>query len=74
MVERAKVACYRFEGAPCCCILPPRKPFNTESGSVNEACKKKRTVYCNGLDCSLIAKHLSVRLIIVQAQWALVGP
>ena len=39
---------------PYCCTLPPRKLFNTESGSVNEACKKKRAVYCTGLDCSLI--------------------
>ena len=52
VVERAKVACYRFEGAPhaCCCTLPLRKLFNTENGSVNEACKKKRVVYCTGLD------------------------
>ena len=27
--------------------------FSTESGSVNKACKKKRAVYCTGLDCSL---------------------
>ena len=33
--------------------------FSTESGSVNKACKKKRAVYCTGLDCSL-AIHLSI--------------
>ena len=27
---------------PCCCTLPPRK-LNTERGSVDEACKKKKT-------------------------------
>ena len=31
-----------------------QKIFNIESGSVNEACKKKRVVYRTGLDCSLI--------------------
>ena len=56
MVERAKVACYGFEGVSqtVAIYLAPRKLFITESGSVNEACKKKRAVYCTGLDCSLI--------------------
>ena len=31
-----------------------QETFYTESGSVNKACKKKRAVYCTGLDCSLI--------------------
>ena len=45
VVERAKVTGYRFEGTatPCCCTLPTRECFNTDSGSVDEACKKKRT-------------------------------
>ena len=44
MVERAKVACNRFEGAmphAVAVYVPPRKLFNTESGSVNKACTKK---------------------------------
>ena len=60
VVERAKVACYRFEGAPHAVApaLPPRKLFNTESGSVNKACKKKRCVlYWIGLLTNI---HLSI--------------
>ena len=39
-----KVACYRFDGAAPqvrIAIYLPRKCFNTESGSLNKACKKK---------------------------------
>ena len=51
VVERAKVACYRFERAPHAAALYLRGNFyNTENGSVNEACKKKTAVYCTGLD------------------------
>ena len=37
-----KVACYRFEGAPRAVALYLPRNFLTLSGSVNEACKKKR--------------------------------
>ena len=45
----------RFEGAaPYAVALHlPGKFLTLESGSANEACKK-RVVYCTGLDCSLI--------------------
>ena len=34
-----KVVCFDLrEQTPCCCNLPPRKLFNTESGSVNKGC------------------------------------
>ena len=45
VVERAKVACNRTRNTPCCCSLPPRKLFNAESGSVNEACTQEENVY-----------------------------
>ena len=54
-MERAKVACYRFERAPhAVALYLPGNFFNTESGSMDEACKKIRAVYCTGLDRSLI--------------------
>ena len=46
------------EQYPCCCTLHPRIPFNTESGSVNEACKKKRT--CVALNWIATNIHLNI--------------
>jgi len=37
VVERAKVVCHRFEGAPHAVALYLTGNFNTESGGVNEA-------------------------------------
>ena len=43
VVERVKVVCYRFEGAtPLAVALYLPENHLTESGSVNEACRKKR--------------------------------
>ena len=36
-----KVACYRFEGAPHAVAFYLRKLLSTESGSVNDACRRK---------------------------------
>ena len=46
MVERAKVACNRFEGATshAVALYLPGDFFNTESGSVDEAFKKKMCI------------------------------
>ena len=41
VVERAKVACYRFEGPPHAVALYLPGNFLTQSGSVNKACKRK---------------------------------
>ena len=56
VVEIAKVVCYRFKGAaPHIVALYLQGNLNTESGSVNEACKKKEHFMCCArLDCSLI--------------------
>ena len=41
---------YKYKGAaPHAVALYLPGNFNTESGSVNEACKKKRVVYSTGL-------------------------
>ena len=52
VVERAKVACYRFEGAaPHAVVLTSHwKHFDTERVSKEE----EKNVYCTRLDCSLI--------------------
>ena len=48
MVERAKVACYRFEGAaPHAVVLYLPGDFSTLR-------EEEKNVYCTRLDCSLI--------------------
>ena len=44
----SKVVCYKFEGAVphAVALYLPGDFFNSESGSVDETCKKKRVVYC----------------------------
>ena len=62
MVERAKVAYYRYEGARHAVALYLPGNFNTENDSVNEACKK-RVVYCTiGLLTNI---HLSIVVYIM---------
>ena len=46
VVERAKVVCNRFEEQhPMLLHFTSQEIFNIESGSVNEACRRKRVLY-----------------------------
>ena len=56
VVERAKVVCHRFEGAPHAVALYLTGNFNTESGGVNEAWKSG-VLYWIGMLTNL---HLSI--------------
>ena len=49
--ESSNVASYKFEGAAlhAVALYLPRNFFNTESGSVDEPCKKKQVMYLIGL-------------------------